>query len=530
MMSAEDYGRAARALRSRGMAAEATVCLEKAVALAPHYAEAHMLLGEIYAEAQEWERAAVHCAKAVAIVPQSGDVRRHFAQCLQEAHFRWVPEGVTEGLQTCFRDTRLNYQELAIPAIGILSLVPEPTENPLFADVMAKTVVADPDFELFLTRMRREMLLEDAHESSAIWVALQCINNEHVWTVTSEEVRAPKRDAIRFAMYAPISALPPHYRNELPGPLNERLQELLEEREIRKGFSGLGAADETTLRVKEQYEEHPYPRWFSTTALPSMSVAELLRRQLPGFSPPEFYNDGPKMLIAGCGTGKEAVDMALRHPAARITAIDITAASLSYAVRMARRYAVSNVRFQQLNLLDVAKLGETFDLVECSGVLNTMADPFGAWKELLQVLRPDGLMCVGIYSERARAPIASARAQIAQSGATMRDFRQQIIGNRESTESRELLGWPEFYSASGCRDLLFHVHERCFSIRQIRDFLNEQGLRFLGFIFRSSRVLVQYKAMFPDAELTDLAAWHTYELRYPETFRHMYCFYCQKRK
>jgi len=41
-------------------------------------------------------------------------------------------------------------------------------------------------------------------------------------------------------------------------------------------------------------------------------------------------------LIAGCGAGRETVALALGIPAARIIAVDVSTASLSYAVRMAR--------------------------------------------------------------------------------------------------------------------------------------------------------------------------------------------------
>ena len=119
--------------------------------------------------------------------------------------------------------------------------------------------------------------------------------------------------------------------------------------------------------------------------------------------------------------------MALRHPDAGITAIDISSASLSYAVRMARRYEVSNVRFHQLSLLDVGQLGETFDLVESSGVLHHMPHPLAGWKAVLDVLRPGGLMYVGLYSELARACIVSSRARIASSGMGTRAFRQEIM-------------------------------------------------------------------------------------------------------
>jgi hypothetical protein len=112
----------------------------------------------------------------------------------------------------------------------------------------------------------------------------------------------------------------------------------------------------------------------------------------------------------------------------------------------------------------------------------------------------------------------------------IRSFRQQILRERDTAEARELFLWPEFYSTSGCRDLLFHKHEQRFTIPEIRGFLETRKLDFLRFLFRDGSVVRQYQSMFPGAEITDLACWHAYEVRNPNTFRHLYCFYCQKQK
>ena len=137
-------------------------------------------------------------------------------------------------------------------------------------------------------------------------------------------------------------------------------------------------------------------------------------------------------------------------------------------------------------------------------------------------------MRIGLYSELARRHIASAQRRAAASGLSMRCFRQEILQDRDSPEAKELLRWPEFYSASGCRDLLFHVNERRFTIPEIQEFLENHDLKFLGFLFRSHQILRQYQSAFPAETTTDLSCWHRFETDYPDTFRHLYCFHCQK--
>ena len=156
------------------------------------------------------------------------------------------------------------------------------------------------------------MLLHHAYPAAWVPMAMQCLNNEHIWAVTPEEEKAVKPDAVRFLMYAPFNELPAHLRADLPGSLRERFVETLEEGRMRSEFPCPAVNDQTASKVKEHYEENPFPRWFSTTVLQSMTVGQLLRLEVPGFSPPEFYEGAPKILVAGCGTGRETVSLALK--------------------------------------------------------------------------------------------------------------------------------------------------------------------------------------------------------------------------
>jgi hypothetical protein len=81
---------------------------------------------------------------------------------------------------------------------------------------------------------------------------------------------------------------------------------------------------------------------------------------------------------------------------------------------------------------------------------------------------------------------------------------------------------------SECRDLLFHVRERRFSLPEIAAFLDQSGLRFLGFTV-SADTARRFRARFPaDGDLADLARWHAFEAENPSTFINMYQFWVQK--
>jgi hypothetical protein len=142
-------------------------------------------------------------------------------------------------------------------------------------------------------------------------------------------------------------------------------------------------------------------------------------------------------------------------------------------------------------------------------------------------------MRIGLYSEQARRVIVEARAHIAARGyrATADDIRrcrQDIF--REAAQWKMLIGANDFYSMSGCRDLLFNVMEHRFTIPEIAAFLNDNELSFLAFEpFDDSTVIEKFRKQFAGAaDEADLDQWHRFEADHPETFWGMYIFTAAK--
>jgi hypothetical protein len=86
----------------------------------------------------------------------------------------------------------------------------------------------------------------------------------------------------------------------------------------------------------------------------------------------------------------------------------------------------------------------------------------------------------------------------------------------------------DFYSMSGCRDLLFHAMEHRLTLPEIAAFLDADNLRFLGFDAEAG-LRRRYASRFPsDVAKTDLASWHQFEMENPGSFVGMYQFWIQK--
>jgi SAM-dependent methyltransferase len=304
--------------------------------------------------------------------------------------------------------------------------------------------------------------------------------------------------------------------------LAQQVEEPLAERSIAPTIPALTAIDSDVSRaVRQQYEENPYPRW--TTAGPPGPPIALDARQ------PERTYD---VLIAGCGTGLSAVEFARQMPGARVLAVDLSLASLGYAARMARRYSLANLEFGQADITQLAGFAKNFDYIDVSGVLHHLADPWQGWRVLLSLLRPGGVMQLGLYSEAARRNVVAARALIAERGYRpladdIRRCREEIMASADPLLN-SLTKTADFFTTNECRDLLFHVQEHRITLPEIKSFLAANGVQFAGFIL-DPLTQQRFAQRFPGPEAAaDLDRWHDFETQAPETFARMYQFWVRK--
>jgi 2-polyprenyl-3-methyl-5-hydroxy-6-metoxy-1,4-benzoquinol methylase len=440
-------------------------------------------------------------------------------------------------------------------------------DNPLLLLILKSVPVRDVGFERLLTSLRRSFLdnavtgrpNEDAILNFCAALAQQCFINEYVFATTAEE--DAQRDALKrsiatsatdgaeidrwsvavLAMYEPLNAaafadalLERVWPPSLDAVLTQQIREPRREQALRASIPRLTPIeDAVSQRVRDQYEEHPYPRWTQTAApTDPVPLGQHLRTIFPAvpFVPPG-KTEGIEVLIAGCGTGSQAVAVAQMHPDTRLLAVDLSLASLAYATRSTPEALMPRIDYAQADILKLGSLGRSFDVVYSTGVLHHMADPFAGWRLLVSLLRPDGLMNLGFYSELARTEIVAARAFIAEHGyeptsAGIRRCRQDLL----ASPLRGVAQFNDFFTTSECRDLLFHVQETRVTIPQIKGFLTEHGLRFLGFEFDVG-TQERLRSLFAQKgwSLTDLDCWHAVETNEPALFAGMYQFWVQKR-
>ena len=419
--------------------------------------------------------------------------------------------------------------------------------------------------EKYLTQVRRALLgyayLGNLGMNAGVLadlfcaLAVQCFINEYAFAQGDEEAQqsghlrelleqriesgeevAPLLLAA-VAAYFPLHSLPiarslmsRNWPEIVATLLRRQIREPLEEADDLGAIPTLTAVDDgMSLRVMHQYAENPYPRW---TVNPHAALVGDRKMARIAATDDDFHAD-KEILIAGCGSGQHVFDVVENFPGARVLAVDISRPSLAYARRKTREEGLRKVEYAQADILRLATIGRSFDRIEAVGVLHHLAEPEIGWRILLALLRPQGEMRIGLYSEAARRSVVEARAFIAARGyrpvrEDIRKCRQEILREKDQRSWKLVTETADFYSMSGCRDLLFNVMEHRFTIPRIRTFLDEQHLTFLGFD-AESWVTQKFQRQHPSpAALTDLNKWHTFEMDNPQTFRHMYIFTVRK--
>jgi len=379
-------------------------------------------------------------------------------------------------------------------------------ESDAFArELLGETFVTDLDVEIALTALRRWLLLSGRWREfprAVEALTLQAAHNSGAWIFDAEERacldggRAPQMESA----FRPR----PEGNTDLPR-----------------------FAEPVTRAVAGQYESWPYPAWSRISAPEPTTLAASIAKLDP--DGPRDTAPKPEILVAGCGTGREAAIWARHYPDARITAIDISATSLSYGER--RCAGLDNIAFELLDLHRASRLNRRFDAIVCSGVLHHLPDPEKGWAALVDVLKPGGVMHVMVYSKLARLRVLAARKHITDllerpvDADLLREVRRRLIG----TARGMIAGSRDFYTLGGVHDLLLHRHEDPFDVPRIRRALAQLGLELLAFTLPTRAQDARYRANNPADRLhRDFAAWAALEKEVPFLFAKMYGFWCRK--
>ena len=441
--------------------------------------------------------------------------------------------------------------------------------EPLFRAYLETTPNIDAEIELFLVALRANLLdralkpatIPEPLLDACAALARQCFLNEFVFVETASEssrvdqLVAAVDTAIRadgplapinlaaLAMYRPLYSLDGaekllqrRWSASVESLAKQQITEPQEEARLRLSLPKLTTTEHPSSGAAEtQFDESPSPRWVhAISTLDPLSVGEVLRQRIPVDDCPVFESPrAPEILIAGCGTGLQAVQAARLYRDARILAIDPSLPDLGYAKRQADRLGLSNIEFVQADFMGIASLSRQFDVIEIGGLSQSVANPCVVWQDLLALLRPGGLMKVSHYDPGSRSELVAARA-FANAGNYQADLegirlcRQAILRLPSDADARTALHAADFYSTSAFRNLIAQNDERGMSFAATQAFIDANKLEFIGFE-TSDEIRRSFAKRFPvPAARKDLAAWNQFEMENSDAHMPTHVFWVRK--
>ena len=545
------------------------------------------------------DREATQLAIRAVRLQETDETREFFVECIKRWTVFPGAEAIRDVIARALRDVWAKPHELFNVVRGILKLDPvfgpamrramtawphrlplpellgpeglaQIAADPLLPALLERGSILDLEIERTLTSLRAGLLSMIARDRARFdekmlglccALAQQCYINEYVFDLTAEESDRVQalRDRIHAALdahavispmeiallaaYVPLDCLPAaellkrSWPQELAGLLKLQVSTPVAERKLRASIPQLTPiADDMSVRVRDQYENNPFPRWVKRPASRPMAFDESMPRYFP-FSRFRRIGKGDDLdvLIAGCGTGHQSIMLAETLPSARILAVDLSMSSLCYAKEKTRALGISNIDYAQADILELGDLERRFDIISSSGVLHHTADPEKGWRTLLRLLRPDGCMQVGLYSERAHRHVFAVQRWLSARGfsTSVEDIRRgrQELADAAKTDAAlaNALSFSVFFSTSEFRDLFRPTEMHRFTIPRIRSFLEENDLEFIGFVI-ANEIRHRFWRRFSQQADTDLGLWDQFEAEYPDAFKDMYQFWVQKKR
>ena len=446
----------------------------------------------------------------------------------------------------------------------IIKVVEKVAKIPFFVHILSSGLNSSIKIEKLLTVLRKGILYNKdnlSNNKSVIMfqkcLTIQCFNNEFAFAQTYKENKIiqklekdlktkadknqaiPSLDLLCLSSYKKISDFDwirsILYDEEIEEVFKLIVSEPMLERSIKPLLSSISTIeDETSKLVEAQYSNSPYPRWKYIPNNSEVTLDFFIKTQnLKLAKSIENLQNPPEILIAGCGTGVQSISVAQQFPRSNVLALDLSKSSLAFALRKTKELGISNINYVHGDILDLHKIDKKFDMIHCSGVLHHMKSPTKGLECVIETLKEDGLIKLGLYSSIARTEINKVRNSIKKdkipfTNKSIHSFRQKMINDNHNLIN-EFNTSIDFFSLSGFRDLYFNIQETQYTIPEIKKMICDYNLNFCGFEFQHNLHNVAFKEMFPDTDSEQvLENWDIYEKQNNNTFFNMYQFWIQK--
>ena len=156
--------------------------------------------------------------------------------------------------------------------------------------------------------------------------------------------------------------------------------------------------DNLTSKMSEFYNDVKFPNYDDCEDYASLyekGYKNLFSRRIEN-----ELNYGSKVLELGCGTGQ--LSLFLSKGNREIYGVDISNGSLMLGEKFRRENKIDNAYFMKMDVFDLKFKKNYFDYTISNGVLHHTKDARKAFKNLVEVTKPGGIIIIGLYHKYGR--------------------------------------------------------------------------------------------------------------------------------
>ena len=157
--------------------------------------------------------------------------------------------------------------------------------------------------------------------------------------------------------------------------------------------------DSSTTKVTNFYKESPFPNYKDSDN--KSTILEKGDKNILAAQFKKFIGYKKNILEVGCGTGQLSIYFSIGTNN-EVVGLDPTIESLKLAKNFADKNNIPNINFVNADIFDDVLKENFFDFIWCNGVLHHTKDPYGAFEILIQSLKKNGYVLIGLYNKYGR--------------------------------------------------------------------------------------------------------------------------------
>jgi len=223
---------------------------------------------------------------------------------------------------------------------------------------------------------------------------------------------------------------------------------------------------QVTIKQEKFYEKITFPNYDGVE-----NISDLQRKAKRSYFISKLFSDIPSgydVLEVGCGTGQVTNFLGL-NKSLTVTGVDMSHSSLIKALEFKNRNNIKNVEFVRMNIFYPC-FKKKFDLVFCSGVLHHTKNPYLGFEKILELLKDDGIIIIGLYNRFMRLRTHFFQIFKHSNYLKKKGFFDKSI--KDLNDKKKIKTWIE--------DQYYNPHETSHSFDELLSWFKKNNIEFLN--------------------------------------------------